>query len=357
MSNLRVLDMVGSKEIVAARERGYFPVVLRTGPRQAVAVIRGGAGHIGIGGRLELIGTDDCGQTWSPPVTIAQSEWDDRNPSLGLARDNTMVLAYHHQGNYDETGRLLQGDRVETLLKTSTDMGATWSEPFPLSFDGLMGRSPYGRMIRYGKDLLMPIYGPEVGRPRTQGWRYSYILRSRDGGRTWGDPSLVGSPMNESSFVVLPDGEILAIMRSEKDHPDSLYSARSEDGGYTWTEPVRITGDSEHPGDAILLSNGWVLLVYGHRHPPFGVQGMVSQDMGRTWETGCKLILADDRPGSDCGYPSVTMFSGGRLLVVYYSAGDHMDSRRLEGAFAKAVLFDEDVLISAVKRCIRAKRG
>jgi len=346
---LDVRSLAGSKEVYAARDRGYFPVVLRTGPREAVAAIRGGAGHIGIQGRLEIIRTTDSGRTWSAPTVAAQSEWDDRNPSLGLALDRTMVLAYHHQGNYDEKGDLKRGNKVDTLLRTSKDLGRTWSEAFPLSFAELNGRSPYGRMLNLGKDLLMPIYGAPLERPPTE-WSVSYILRSRDGGKTWGDLSLVATEMNETSFICLPDGELLALMRSEKSHPASLYSARSGDGGHTWSEPVRVTADSEHPGDIILLSNGWLLLAYGHRHPPFGVQGLVSTDWGLTWAQDYKLIFADDRPGGDCGYPSLTVFGDGSLLLMYYSAGDHMDSRRLDGAFAKVVLFDEDKLISALRK-------
>lgn len=345
-----VRSLRGSKEIFAAKERGYFPVLLRTGSSGAVAAIRGGAGHIGIEGRLELIRTKDRGKTWSEPKIIAQSEWDDRNPSLGLTRDGTMVLAYHHQGNYNENGDIVRGDRVDTLLMTSRDSGRTWSYPFELSFRELNGRSPYGRMVNVGSTLLMPIYGACIGRPPLRRESVSYILRSEDRGRTWGDPSLVAPKMNETSFVNLPEGDLLAIMRSEKGHPASLYSARSGDGGYTWTEPVRVTADSEHPGDAILLSNGWLLIVYGHRHPPFGVQGIVSTDLGHTWERESKLIFADDRPGGDCGYPSVTVFTNGRMLVMYYSAGDHMESHRLDGAFARAILFDEEVLISALQR-------
>jgi len=346
--HLDVRSLDGSTEVYAARERGYFPVVLRTGPREAVAAIRGGAGHIGIRGRLEIIRTADSGRTWSQPVVAAQSEWDDRNPSLGMALDGTMVLAYHHQGNYDEKGDLRAGDKVDTLIRTSKDLGRTWSEAFPLSFTPLRGRSPYGRMLNLGKDLLMPIYGAPPGRPLTER-SASYILRSRDG-RTWGDVSLVAREMNETSLICLPDGELLALMRSEKHHPDSLYSARSPDGGRTWSDPVRVTADSEHPGDVILLSNGWLLLAFGHRHPPFGVQGLVSTDWGRTWAEDFRLIFTDDRPGSDCGYPSLAVFADGTLLVMYYSAGDHMDSRRLDGAFAKALLFDEDELIAALRK-------
>jgi len=349
-SGIDVRLLEGSSEVFSSRDRGYFPVVQRIRNNTAIAVIRGGAGHIGLEGRLELIRTQDCGDTWSEPRTIADSEWDDRNPSVGRSRDGTLVLSYHHQGNYDEDGRFNPpGERVSTLLKTSSDDGQNWSDPFPLSYGALNGRSPYGRMVNVGSELIMPIYGASPGKPSSKKGTNSFILRSGDSGRTWGDLTLVSENMSETSFVNLPDGEILAVLRSALDHPDALYSSRSNDSGYSWTEPVRITGDSEHPGDIILLSNGWLLLVFGHRHPPFGVQGMVSTDSGRTWESGSRLIFADDRPGGDCGYPSVTVFANGRMLVMYYSAGPGRDSYDHTGSFSKAVLFTEDEMVGALK--------
>lgn len=345
-----VRSLPGSKVVLSSKECGHFPVILRTGPNEAIAAIRGGAGHVGIEGNLQLIRSSDRGETWSDPEVIAGSDWDDRNPALGRSRKGTVVLAYHHQGNYDGKWDLHPGNRVDTFLKVSQDEGRTWSDPFPLSHREFRGRSPYGRMINVGSTLIMPIYGAAPGSPPLWENVFSYILRSRDDGRTWSDPTTVARDMNETSFLNLPDGELLAILRSQLDHPASLYSSRSKDGGYSWTEPVRITGDSEHPGDLVLLSNGWLLLVYGHRHPPYGVQGMVSTDSGQTWETKHKLVFADDRPGGDCGYPSVTLFVDGRVVVIYYSAGDHMQSRRLDGAFSKAVLLDEEELVRALRK-------
>lgn len=347
MKELQVSSLRSTKSMKVISDAGYFPVVLRTGPKSAIAAIRAGAGHIGIEGRLDVILTDDRGETWSEPIEAADSDWDDRNPSLGRARDGTLVLAYHHQGNYDSNGDYIRGgDRVDTYLKRSTDDGRTWSEAYPLSIEGLRGRSPYGRMINVGDELLMNIYGAKMD--GTEDEMVSYVVRSADGGRTWHDPTEIAGGMNETALVNLPDDSILALLRSDKGHPPSIYGSRSTDGGYNWTDPVRITEDSEHPADAVLLSNGWILLVYGYRHEPYGVRGMVTTDQGRSWEKTPEIVFEDGLLLGDCGYPSIAVLQGGRILLMYYSAGEG-GGRSHAGAYAKAVLFDEEDLISALE--------
>ena len=44
----------------------------------------------------------------------------------------------------------------------------------------------------------------------------SYLFRSKDGGKTWGDPVLMGKHYNETGIALLRDGRVLAAMRSEK---------------------------------------------------------------------------------------------------------------------------------------------
>ena len=76
---------------------------------------------------------------------------------------------------------------------------------------------------------------------------------------------------------------------------------------------------------------------------------MKEQEKSKECCSGPRLIFADDPPGGDCGYPSVTVFPNGRMFVMYYSAGDRMDSFDHGGSYSRAVLFDEDELVSALR--------
>ncbi len=346
-----VRKLPGGKEVALVSDAGYFPVLARLGEREVVAVMRGGAGHLGIEGRLEIVRSRDGGHTWLPPSIIADSDRDDRNPAVGVTTEGTLVVAYHHQGSYNEQGRY---DRklgiVDTMTIRSHDRGHSWERPRKLDFEPLGGRSPYGPMLTFPDGALgMCIYGMAMGddRPCDVPEYRTYLLRSLDGGLSWGDPSLVAEHFGETAFLLFPDGELLAGLRSP-DRPPSVHISRSADHGRTWSAPLRVTEPGEHPADFALLSNGWVLMTYGHRRQPFGVQGMISRDRGRTWDRKRKLIYNDDRPGRDCGYPATVRFPDRTMLTAYYSAGDHMDSYRLDGAFAAGVLYPEQELLAAL---------
>ena len=75
----------------------------------------------------------------------------------------------------------------------------------------------------------------------------SALFRSTDAGRSWGQPVLLGKHFNETGLAVLPDGSLLAAMRSEKG--GHLAVTRSGDQGRTWSAPDIVTKDNEHPAD------------------------------------------------------------------------------------------------------------
>jgi hypothetical protein len=201
--------------------------------------------------------------------------------------------------------------------------------------------SAYGRIVTLPDGtMLLPIYGRGEG--AEQG--HACLLRSRDNGVTWDDPSVIAEGFNETALLLLPDGDLLAAMRSSQG--GRLAVCRSSDGGRAWGEPGPVTGEGEHPADLTLLSNGHVLMVYGVRHAPFGVQAMVSRDAGRAW--GPRLTVCDDLGDTDLGYPS-TVRLGDRLVTAYYCAPRRFDDPFYggEGTFARALIYSERELIEA----------
>jgi sialidase-1 len=97
---------------------------------------------------------------------------------------------------------------------------------------------------------------------------------------------------------------------------------RSEDKGYAWSEPVQVTKDLEHPADLVRLENGWVLMTYGERNPPRGARAVLSRDGGKTWDSGGTIVIADDAPNTDCGYPSSVEVAKGKIVTLYYQVDD-----------------------------------
>jgi len=345
MGTFDLRRLPGSREVFVCRDEGYFPVLVNPHGEEVLAVLRGGAGHVGILGRLDGVRSRDGGVTWEPPARIVKGAWDDRNPAVGIAPDGTVVLAYHAQGSYDENGKFAPRlGRVEMRVTRSFDGGATWEASRPLGFPAMEKHSAYGRIetLPDGR-MLLPTYGPGITPDAAAD--HAFLLRSRDHGRTWDDPSLIAAGYNETALLLLPDGDLLTAMRSSRG--GRLAVCRSSDGGRTWGEPVPVTEDSEHPADLTLLSNGWVLMVFGVRHAPFGVQARVSRDGGRTW--GPRLTVSDDLGDTDLGYPS-TVRIGDRLVTAYYCAPRRFDDPfyRGEGTFARALICSERELIEGL---------
>ena len=174
--------------------------------------------------------------------------------------------------------------------------------------------------------------------------RGSFLLRSRDDGRTWGQASLISRENHgETSLLHLPSGELLAAMRGASPKGHDVWLTRSKDLGRTWSSPIRATGHGQHPADLTALSDRHLLLVFGHRRSPFGVRAMVSRDQGRTWDRDRSLTLASESLDSDCGYPSVVRLDGGEVLVAYYLRQGHgpfvNPPDRFGGPYAAAVKF------------------
>jgi hypothetical protein len=356
---LDVRALTGSRELIAYHDGGLFPVLTTTPSGTVVAVLRGGAGHLGVFGRIEVIRSLDAGRTWSPPNVVADSDRDDRNPAFGTSNDGTLILAYHRQCCYDEAGTYVgnqddEAARVEIVVTRSHDDGLSWEKPALVSIDPLQTGSPFGKIVSLDDGtLLMPIY--IAG---------SYFVRSRDDGATWAEPTLIAAGMNETALLVLPNGDILAVMRSR-----GLSSAHSRDGGRTWSDPVQVTEAGQHPADLIQLSNGDILLTYGNRNPPYRIEGRISRDGGRSWLDSLLTFSghlygynAESPRPSDLGYPSSTLIQQGSaagqgVTMYYYNpsireevnlADQEAEARYLaQGYRAIAVTWREAELITA----------
>ena len=317
-----------TEKIIAVSGGGYFPVMIKMQNGWLGAVIRGGASHLGIKGRLDWIYSKDDGQTWSKPSVIVDSEYDDRNPALGQMQDGTIVMAYAEATTYNEKGEFDTSIGTYTMFYvTSSDNGVTWSEKKPLYHGPIKLGSPYGKIVLLPDGTaLMPVYGDY--NPQYTGAlqipegtkNISGILRSKDNGNTWGDFSIISATdHNETALLVMPDGKIVAMMRTYSKSDVEL--SESIDGGYTWSQPKQITRPNEHPADLCLLENGDILLVYGNRNKPYGVGGMLSHDKGETWDSKNRFLVEWTSQNTDCGYPSVIQLDDGNIVVMYYSVG------------------------------------
>ncbi len=327
-----------AERIIAVRGGGYFPVMIKLRDGSLGAVIRGGAGHVGRGGRLDFIRSTDGGRTWTAPIVAADSPWDDRNPALGQMPDGTLVLAYAEARSYrpDGTFDLKAGPYLPHLV-SSADGGKTWSAKRPLE-SPIPNASPFGK-IAVLKDgtALLSIYEMPSNRVG--------ILRSRDSGKTWGDWSLLPGH-DETQVVELPDGRLLAFTRIEEPGPFGLLLSESADKGRTWTNSRRLLKANRWPYDATVLKSGNLLLSFGSRVGHFGAGVLLSADSGKTWDESRSVLVGWDSLNTDTGYPSTVQLDDGTIVTMYYAAG----TSACPDTQAIVVRYSEEQLRDAMRR-------
>jgi BNR repeat-like domain len=302
------------------------------------------------GGEAYLLRSIDGGRTWTGPRLMARSAWADGgiNLSVGLTALANGTLLYPCCDA--RITRRWDQHEVTLLMLRSTDHGAAWTlatipadvrEPFA-----------YGRPVELpGGDVLWPVWGKAR---EDEAWR-SGLLRSRDGGATWGehvtiafdpdasirrggDDEIHCAGFNETSIASLGDGRLIAVLRQQgvDGGRRELYRAYSHDGGRTWSCPKRLplwgTSPSLHR-----TSDGTLLLGYrNHLGNPQrltapGVGVSLSRDGGATWDS--HMLLPDPAGHQyghefEAGYPAFLDLSNDRVLAVYYTYGPCLRAER-----------------------------
>jgi hypothetical protein len=144
-----------------------------------------------------------------------------------------LMVAFHQ---YPLQGKTIYEDM---LLLRSSDGGRTWSKPQTV---GLLGREPYLTILEDGT-VFITVHLLAADVRNKDGYTYSLVHRSSDGGRTWSTtrvgPEGFASPAETQitrNVLALPGGT-LVLGASDNKRNDYLW--RSSDGGRTWDKSRR----------------------------------------------------------------------------------------------------------------------
>jgi len=343
---VNVRDMPSTRVQMLGRDSGYWPVAVTTDGRHVLIVHRAGAGHVGRGGRLEAFISEDSAESWSDPVVVLDSDWDDREIAIGATPSGILVAGIATDRAYANNDGAPHEDRLdnEARLTRSLDGGYTWEDPRPINIDDYMGFIPFGQCIALEDgSMLMPLYGGFDWKDHKKSPAMSAVLRSTDQGLTWEPWTVIAEGMNETTLLPRKGERLMAVMRSDQDK--HLYQSIAHMKTLEWTEPVKIV--DHHPGCLVRLSSGHILLAYGVRTGPSGARGIISTDEGESWLSDRQIIFGDDATNWDCGYPTVVTLTGGRLLVAYYTTAQE-DILRCDGALCHVVVCDEREVLDAI---------
>ena len=337
-----------------------FPDIIRLDNGELVCVFRQVPFHAGTGtagdphevlthhhedsrSRIVLVRSADDGRTWDPSThtIIDASDGDyDLNLTVVSQVSSGELIANGmraFQDPADPRAAALEGKRQVTAksiyhehegildsmyLLRSTDRGNTWGEPEPFGIPSLAYWSHTGKksVVELPDGTWLLIFSGRSPVDRTGG---AYVARSRDQGRSWGEPSVVAYDpdqrigFGEPPLLRLPSGKLLTMMRTSA----YLYQAFSVDDGWVW-QGLKRSPIWGFPCHLLRLSSGRVLCAYGYRREPFGVRACLSDDEGETWDIENEIVIRDDGLHRDLGYPASVELGDGRVLTVYYFHGE-----------------------------------
>lgn len=297
--------------VYASKEHAAFPGAVRTRDGDILVVFREAPSHAGTHGRIMLTRSSDDGATWTPPKTVIDTPFDDRDPSI-VEFGNGALLINFFASEYDSSGHRVR--IVGVHLSRSIDGGQTWSEPRLVTVPGYkwLACSDNVLPLPTGR-LILPVYGEAEG----DSVRTALVLLSDNFGLSWEKWAVVAHDSsgqvsyNEPALVVLPNQEILCVMRTAGAH-HWLAVSRSTDDGQTWS-PVHFTNVQGEAPDVLRTAQGTLVLGYRDFSPP-GVSLAFSYDLGRTWELETVLYAGL----ADRAYTSLVELPGDELLVFYY---------------------------------------
>ena len=307
---------------------GYYVKLELLSDDRLVAVFKGGDGIVGQWGHLQIATSRDGGESWTPPRSIVQMNSDTDHMALGRTQSGGLVLCFIQPHAYEnglwDTAQVHDGP---VFVVRSDDGGESWSSPTMIDTSSVpvpAGCNPHGKMVELADGtLLMSVYfqyRADQAHPSYQqhGHFGCYVIRSRDGGQSWGDASPLADGFVEPPLFVLPSGRLIGLVVQFMPGRN-LWQTVSDDGGFTWSEARPITGYHEYSGSSLLLlQDGRLLLAYGHRSFPGGVHAMISRDEGESWNQEEKVVLAAESVYQFCGGGSSVQFADGKIVTSYF---------------------------------------
>ena len=311
---LKILD---TKRITPEHWDGYqsFPTITKIGEeilvgfRRAVNIspdLRQVMDH-GMAGDIYTTRSKDGGWTFDKPnlvISHAQNRTNEHDALLTALDDSKVVLI----------SRTHSSTLRENYFSLSTDGGRTFSSRTPLSV-------PPGEWASFGhlipatdnKKFIGSFYnGPGCGSFRIDPESMeisdqAYIHNNTGKFR-----------LNETSFLRLKSGRILAMIRQQPVF-DGLFQSFSDDDGMTWSTPRPIGLYGEAPA-LLLLPDESILMIYRgmiRKSRKCRVALSISRNHGETWSW--PQTLAWYKGGRfHGGYGDLAINSKGQVVAVYY---------------------------------------
>ena len=313
-----------------------------------------------------LLSSRDNGKNWTPvPIKLPDAPPKQRSNALGVSRDGRLWLMHQSSGVKDLFVSVSQEPFQKTPVaqlawKTTridfARLAPDRKRPFALcsnDYNTFFQQSD-GTML-LGVGLRYEDWGDYQQLDQSRPGFHETLIRSRDGGRTWGDPTEVHPHVAETCYAVDPHNpkHVLAMTRKQRmllRNEDAVSVARlagvppstawpwkgailleSQDGGRKFREvPGSYLGYYSHRGTMLWTKENVIVAPHSATGPrDYRLVASISLDGGKTWVDGTKhgaaamskarsFELVSNPPGFSFTTPTVQV-SRNRFLTVYCS--------------------------------------
>ena len=275
---------------------------------------------------FKMIRSENGGSSWLSPVNM--TDYDDTISEEAF--DPEMLYAVNGDIHMAYTGYSVVDDENAVFIVTSTDNGASWTDPLVV-YSGDDVNTGDGINIFGGtdSDVITIIFTENISDD------IANSIRSTDGGLTWGakiqvwttefgDPaSCQDSPAGISTRWTQQGDVIHSICQGDfvDDEPNEkkVFYSKTIDMGFSWTTPIEIDEfDMKYRSDQVqglqIITNGEsVYIAYDHVESRFGDAELIySVDNGATWDR--ELIKTGEFPRTSNNEED-SLFSNTNLLV------------------------------------------
>jgi BNR repeat-like domain len=271
-----------------------------------------------------------------PDKSLAITFTQDTGPTNRTARGSDAIRKQFYP-HLEKPARDATGLNKSNLFLHSTDEGKTWQETGSFGWEGpFMYIAPGGQdaVLKDGS-WLKGVFGyfqsdnPDVAHS-------AYLIRSRDLGKTWSKPQVLGDPARETWRLTrirrLRDGRLIATGGRSRvpstsdittvwDHWEPLLIV-SQDDGKTWSAPIEIINAKQRKTwraeeyDTAEMPNGDLICVFRRFDPDqpnkqVRWQGLLKK-IGGSWKTA--YVEPSSLPHS--GHPELLMTREGVVLHI-----------------------------------------
>ena len=300
-----------------------WPSIARRSNGELLVVFSGDRDeHVCPWGKTHLVRSADDGESWSPAEVICDTPLDDRDAGIIETAGGTLLLSWITSVDFEVDARYsdhaaaltpeIRDRWLGSWVRRSENGGRTWGDAIRVA-----SFAPHGPIqLRDGRLLCLG---------NDEGDRNVIAEESADDGRTWSvigsashAPEMAHRGLGEPHLVETASGKLVGLFRIGGHNPIDRYVFQSDsgDGGKTWT-PARPTTMLGYPPHVTRLHDDRLLVVFGRRLPPYGERACLSSDAGDTWDAATEREV-QTAADADLGYPASVQLADGSIVTIYY---------------------------------------